>query len=90
MSLSRTRHRDGCYRYAAAGKAWFGQIMRDDTLRRPSWHAEIRNSESGAVIRYGGKWARLRDAEDEIEFLLSRSPSERDDGNEHDVDDPMN
>lgn len=72
--LRRCTHYDGCYRYTMAGRAWFAQVKRDDTLRRHprKWAVEIRDRHTGDVVRHGGQWPTLRDAVAELEWLLEK------------------
>jgi len=46
----------------------FGQIKRSPG----KWHAEIRHSATGDLVRFAGVWKKFRDARDEIERLLSK------------------
>lgn len=46
----------------------FGQIKREG--RR--WTAEIRESQTGALVRFAGIWATKRDAVEECEHILER------------------
>jgi hypothetical protein len=69
-TFSVKRHYRGCYR-VSNGSDRFGQIKRDGR----EWHAEIRDSESGSLIRVAGIWRTRSDAIDEVEFILSRIAS---------------
>lgn len=46
----------------------FGQVHKDGR----EWHAEIRESWSGALVRFAGIWGTKRDAIEEVERLLSK------------------
>lgn len=61
------RHGPRCYRVSGNGDR-FGQIKRDGR----EWHAEIRDTESGSLVRFAGIWNTRRDAIEEVEFILSR------------------
>lgn len=60
-------HGPRCYRVSCGGER-FGQIRKNGR----QWHAEIRDTESGALIRFAGVWHTRRDAVEEVESLLSR------------------
>ncbi|HEX6957578.1 MAG TPA: hypothetical protein VF194_06280 [Ferrovibrio sp.] len=50
------------------GGRLFGQIKRQGR----EWHAEIRRTDDGALVRHAGIWGRKADAIDEVEFILQR------------------
>jgi hypothetical protein len=58
----------GCYRYSSTLSFAFGHIRRNGAL----WQADIRNSETGDLIRCAGLWATRREAQDEVRDLLWR------------------
>lgn len=66
-TFSVKRHGPRCYRVSCNG-ACFGQIKRDGR----EWHAEIRDTESGHLVRFAGVWRTRCDAIEEVEFILSR------------------
>ena len=47
---------------------FFGQIRRVGR----EWHAEMRESVSGDLIRFAGIWKTRRDAEEEVRYLLEK------------------
>lgn len=75
------KHRPGCYRVPLTGER-FAQIVRGsytssarwgDEFRRGTphgrhWAVEIRDSDSGQMMRYAGVWPTLREA---VESILS-------------------
>ena len=48
----------------------FGQL----TKKGKKWHAEIRKSSTGDLVRHAGIWNKKSDAIEEIEHHLTRSP----------------
>ena len=66
-AFSVRNHGPRCYRVSCNGDR-FGQIRKHGR----EWHAEIRDTESGSLIRFAGVWRTRRDATEEIESILSR------------------
>jgi len=60
-------HRTGVYRLSNGGDR-FGQVRRVGR----EWHAEIRETETGTLVRFAGIWRTRRDAVEEIQHVLSR------------------
>lgn len=48
----------------------FGQIRKNGR----KWHAEIRHTDTGDLIRYAGIWDTLKEATEEIHHILSPAP----------------
>jgi|DEB0MinimDraft_3_1074331.scaffolds.fasta_scaffold245806_1 hypothetical protein len=67
MTIKTSKHYQGCYRISN-GSAEFGQIRKQGR----EWHAEIRNMQTGDLVRYAGIWSTKRDAVDECLFILDR------------------
>lgn len=63
------KHYGGCYRTPSVNGR-FGQIKK--ATNPTSWLAEIRDSETGAIIRYAGYWPTLKSANEEVASLLTR------------------
>lgn len=66
-ALKVRRHSKGVYRVSCGGER-FGQIKQAGG----EWHAEIRDTESGSLIRFAGIWKTRSDAIEEVEHILSR------------------
>lgn len=67
------KSQDGnCYRYNVDGlySDLFGQIKREGR----DWLAEIRYCSTGRISRYAGIWNTRKDAEEEIEHILTFKP----------------
>jgi hypothetical protein len=54
--------------YRISGHKLFGQYKKEGR----EWHAEIRNTKTGDLLKYAGIWNRRRDAEEEIQSILKR------------------
>ena len=67
MTVTIKKHTSTTYR-ASNGTAHFGQFKRVGR----EWHAEIRETETGVLVRYAGIWDRKADAVEEIEYILMR------------------
>lgn len=75
------KHRPGCYRLTLSDDR-FAQIVKgrfylsmnafvsDDTGRH--WSVEIRNTETGKLLRYAGVWERLSDATEAAKYVQSK------------------
>ena len=63
------KHYDGCFRVRTDNESRFGQIKREGR----EWHAEIRDKQSGQIIRYAGIWSTKRDAVEECCDILGRA-----------------
>jgi len=61
------KHYQGCYRVRDGGE-FFGQVKREGR----TWVAEIRETNSGDLMRYAGIWSSKRDAVEECESILQR------------------
>ncbi len=66
--MERKHWHGSCYRYTVeTNPELFGQIHKQGR----EWHAEIRVSSTGTIRRYAGIWKTRRDAEEEVEHILS-------------------
>lgn len=66
--MERTHHYGSCYRYRVdSNLELFGQIHKEGR----EWHAEIRVIDTGTIRRYAGLWKTRKDAEEEVEHILS-------------------
>lgn len=71
--LTMGKHYPGCYRVRRAdGAEIFGQIKKFGR----KWRAEIRNTDTGNLVREAGIWPTLNDARDEVEWIILRSMNE--------------
>lgn len=59
------KHYEGCYRISNNGP-FFGQVKKVNR----EWHAEIRQTETGTLVRFAGIWNTRKDAIEEIDSLL--------------------
>jgi len=62
-----TKHYSGCFRISN-NSALFGQIKK----KGREWHAEIRRTNNGALVRFAGIWKRKVDAVEECEYIIER------------------
>lgn len=70
-TLEMTKWGPGCYRIRKGGEL-FGQIHHDHPDFPRKWVAEIRYTETGNLRQYAGIWNTLKEAREEVEFILSR------------------
>ena len=67
MTFKTAKHSINCHR-VSNGSALFGQIKKVDR----EWHAEIRDTETGTLLRYAGIWNRKSDAVEDCEHIIER------------------
>ena len=58
------KHYEGCYRISFGDV--FGQIKK---VRRSQWQAEVRDTQTGQLIRYAGLWNTRREAIEELNHI---------------------
>ena len=61
------KHRDGVFRYSIPGCDVFGQIKK---INNRKWVAEIRDVETGNLVRNAGEWKSKKEAVEEIQHIL--------------------
>ena len=68
MAATVKKHYKGTYRVSYPDAARFGQIRR---YSKRLWIAEIRNTETGTLLRHAGIWETRQDAIEECEGILN-------------------
>ena len=78
-----TKQRPGCYRLSLPSGRYFAQFVRGryhcsakwgeyfkpDSTRGHHWRAEIRNRNTGELLRYAGVYPRLTDAVESVNTI---------------------
>lgn len=68
MAATIKKHYIGCYRVTYPDAYEFGQIKHEGR----NWLAEIRDTETGRIVRFAGIWKTKHEAIEECEFILNQ------------------